>query len=83
MSCKGRSPLWVCLVFGPRSYMEGWMVPVNVILGVAGTAGFTFGLVRTRLAANRGVGTPAGPEDVDPLLDGHPTSTRVDPVEDS
>jgi hypothetical protein len=63
------------------------MVPVNVILGAAGTAGFTFGLVRTRLAASRGVRTSAGSDDVssaspEPVLDIIPTPTDLDSVDD-
>jgi hypothetical protein len=61
------------------------MVPVNVILGVAGTAGFTFGLVRTRRAANRGLG-PAGHNDADTVAqesaDLMQTPTSLEPVED-
>ncbi len=43
------------------------MVPVNVILGAAGTTGFAFGLVRNRLTANKRVGAPTGPGDADSL----------------
>ena len=63
------------------------MVPVNVILGAAGTAGFTFGLVRSRLASNRGFGASAGSDDAgaapqDSVMDVTPTPTGMGSVED-
>ncbi|MDQ1393811.1 MAG: hypothetical protein QOF30_2788 [Acidimicrobiaceae bacterium] len=63
------------------------MVPVNVILGAAGTAGFAFGLVRTRWTTNKRVGAPTGPGDADtmsrePDSDVVPTPTSSDTFED-